>query len=302
MNVAPSTAYEATFLYITGQTGVIRLRTIDNDGAVTQAASSANIAERATGFYSAERTSPGTAGQYTLIWDDGTDAGVLATEDLNVTSDVATLDAPTGTLYVTRDEVKNALLLEGTSYSDDEIDLKCYTASRDIDDYAGTVFYDVSETRVYDADPASPVLVIDDLVTLASVEVDTDDDGTYDETWTTHDLRLEPPNNALRGFPYFRLRLLNRAGHTWPRSESAVRVTGTFGWAEVPPPIRTAAMILAIRYLKRGETPYAVVSVGAGENTAAARLARVDPDVAGAIDRLLTAQGRRLSQQSVQLT
>lgn len=115
MNIAPSTDFEAVLdAGSTGLAGTLRLKTIDNDGAVTQAASSADITEVAWGVYSAERTSPDTRGQYTLVWDGGTDADVLGIEDLVVTFSAA-VTIGTGDAYATVDELFRILKIRNPS-------------------------------------------------------------------------------------------------------------------------------------------------------------------------------------------
>jgi len=114
MQVAPETDYEAVLdLGTDGLAGTLRLRTIDNDGVVTQAASAAGITEVAFGVYSAERTSPADKGQYTLVWDDGTNAGVYGIEDLIVLS--STGEPFAGTTYATVTELMRILKIRNPS-------------------------------------------------------------------------------------------------------------------------------------------------------------------------------------------
>ena len=73
MNVAPGATYEAVIDWgATGQT--LGLRVIDNAGATTVARLTTNITEypAGSGIYARTgNTAPSTAGQYTLVWDDG---------------------------------------------------------------------------------------------------------------------------------------------------------------------------------------------------------------------------------------
>lgn len=122
---------------------------------------------------------------------------------------------------------------------------------------------------------------IDSLNTLASVAVDTTGDGSYGTTWTngTH-FYLGPVNASADGYPYKRMVLRSQNGARFPGYDNCVKITGSFGWAECPAPVAQAAQILAGRFLKRGrETPYGILTV-IGDAVTAARLGRIDPDVA----------------------
>lgn len=304
MNIQPSTAYEAVIdVGETGLVGTIGTRVNNNLGATTTAFSSANITEIAVGVYAANtRTSPGTAGQYTIIWTRGSGGEVLGVEDLLVTTDAVTA-VPGSNLYVTTDQLKTTLELAGTTYADDDIDLACEAASRAIDGYTNSRFYPTTETRYYTATWFGPRysdgftneitgssdvwLGIDDAVTVTAVTVDTDGNGSYETTWVEGtDFYLDPANAALEGQPSRRLVLRSQAGRTFPSYDRAIKVVGSFGWAAAPAQVRQAAVILAGRFLKRSrETPYGILTV-TGDAVAAARLGRIDPDVAFLLDTL----------------
>lgn len=89
MNVAASASYEAVAdLETTGLTGTCGVRVIDNAGATTTARATAGIAEypAGSGIYAKTMTAPGSAGQYTIVWDIGSTApGNMAIEELVVT-------------------------------------------------------------------------------------------------------------------------------------------------------------------------------------------------------------------------
>jgi hypothetical protein len=152
------------------------------------------------------------------------------------------------------------------------------------DAYKGTRYYPTTETRLYTGLWGSRTLGIDAVNAVTSVEVDRAGDGSFGETWTAGtDYVLEPANAALNGEPYSSLRLMR--GISFPSYVGSVRVTGSFGWADPPAMVRKAATILATRLVKRRETPYAMVIL-AGETMSAARLGRIDPDVALLLDNV----------------
>jgi hypothetical protein len=190
------------------------------------------------------------------------------------------------TLYVSRDELKDTLELAGT-YADADIDLACEAASRAVDGYTDSRFYPTTETRYYTACVYDTHISIDDAVSVSSVAVDTDGNGSYDQTWVEDtDFYLDPPNSALVGHPKRRIELRSQAGRTFPSYTRGIKVVGSFGWAETPAQVRQAARILASRFLKRSrETPYGI-QVVTGDAVALARLGRIDPDVAFLLDTL----------------
>lgn len=302
MNVKPSTSFEAVLDEgSTGLAGTIRLSLIDNIGGTTIAASSASITERAFGIYAAVRTAPGTEGQYTLVWDDGTANGIIGIEDLVVTLEDAVATIGSGNLYVTREQLKTILGRSNESYADDAIDLACSAASRMIDGYKDTRFYPTAEVRFYSADPFSSRIDIDDLVTLNSVQVDRDNDGIYEVTLVEgDDFLLDPPNAALQGrpsrsialrtgidlLPYGADTLPTLVPHVrFPTYQRGIRVDGTFGWATAPVQVTQAAVFLANRFVTRiGQAPLAVIVKTTAEAVATARLGVLDPDVKELLD------------------
>ncbi len=194
------------------------------------------------------------------------------------------------TLYVTAATLKTTLNI-GSSYADADIAVAVEAASRAVDGYTnvspGMFATTTSQTRYYTGEWGCDHIAIDPLNTLTSVTVDSDGDGAYDTTWTSGtDFMLTPDNAALDGYPYTELRLVPQAGRRFPSYLRSIRVIGLFGWATTPGAVTQATAILAGRFLKRArETPYGIVVVS-GDAVAAARLGRIDPDVAFLLDNL----------------
>lgn len=285
--VAPSTSFEATLeLGTSGLVGTLELGIYDGDTA-TQALSTANINEiSSSGVYVATRTSPGTAGQYVLIWSqDGTlDPDQVITEDLTVTTDAPAAVGGTSNLYVSAAELKSWLSITSSSH-DDEVDLVVSAASRAIDDHQNTRYYPTSETRYYEPSPRDSWLIIDDLVTLTSVKFDIDGDGTFETTLTenTH-FTLEPLNNALENKPKYILNLIPSGGYTFPGIPRSVQVVGSFGWASTPAQVKYACMIQAARYYSRRSSPFGIAALSA--DGGGMRLGKLDPDVAAILQNV----------------
>lgn len=181
--------------------------------------------------------------------------------------------------YASVGDVKAAAMLEGETFADADIQRALTAASRGLDNLCSRRFYadaDATQVRYYTPYDAC-TLSIDDLVTFTSLATDTAADGTFATSWTQNtDFVLEPLNAAADGRPYDRITLTGR-GHGFTDGVRSVKLTGKFGWSEVPAGVKEAAIILAVKIVKRvREAPFGVVAVGMDS---AMRIARSDPDV-----------------------
>jgi hypothetical protein len=289
MNVNPSTSFEAVAKFPTGLTGTLGVRIIDNAGATTIARVTAGIAEypAGSGIYAKTLTSPGTAGQYTIVWDDADDH--WAVEDLLVTTEETSAIIGSGHLYVTADDLKEILAIANETYADLAIQIAVNTASRSVDGYTGARFYTTSEVRYFTPGwHGQDAVFVTDIVSITTLEVDTDDDGTYDETWVQDtDFFLDPPNAIADGLPFTELVLNRRIRSRFPTSRNCLKVTGSFGWAATPWQVTQAAVLLANRFLTRTRSaPLGILVSAANDVVAQARLGRIDPDVAFLLDQV----------------
>jgi hypothetical protein len=127
--------------------------------------------------------------------------------------------------------------------------------------------------------PASHAIVrIDDVSTLNGfvVKIDNDDDGLFEEIVTSYS--VEPANALAKSYPLTRLVATDVY---WPIGiRPSVEITAKWGWPAVPEPVKSAAMILAGRLFKRGDSLLGVAGMG---DLGAIMLRAVDPDV----DRML---------------
>lgn len=294
MNVAPSATFENTFAPAeTGLVGTIAFGIYDGDTAIQALATTAINEIGTTGAYIATRTAPGTAGQYVLIWslDGSLDPDQIFIEDLLVTSEEGAAIGGTSNLYVTADELKEILQLTGETFADSAIDIAVSAASRACDAYKkkrGTGFYPTAGTRYYSPGVYDLEAPIDDLVSLTSVTIDADGDGSYDTTWVNGtDFYLGPVNAAADGRPYKRIVLRPQAARTFPPYINGVKVIGTFGWAETPIEVKQAAILIANHLLYRTrEAPLGVLVAAGAEAVAMARLGRIDAAAALLLDQI----------------
>lgn len=180
--------------------------------------------------------------------------------------------------YASVGDVKAAASLEGESFADPDIQRALTAASRGLDNLCSRRFYadaDATTVRYYTPYDAG-TLSIDDLIAFTSLESG-DGDGVFATTWTENtDFVFEPLNAVADGRPWDRITTTGR-GHGFPCGQRTVKLTGQFGWADVPAGVKEATIILAVKIVKRvREAPFGVVAVGLDS---AMRIARSDPDV-----------------------
>jgi hypothetical protein len=203
-----------------------------------------------------------TANDY-LVWWEVTTGG--KTQDMGEAEIRFLAHAPEANTYVELGEMKSTLELSGEIYADQDLLLAIESASRQIDAMCGTQFYlgTVGEIRKYT--PTNPLMVpIEDANAITSVV----SDGTTLVLDTDY-ARIGTPTNLLRAL---------RDNVFSVRKVNSVVVTGTFGYATVPPEVKQAAVHLAIREFKRSrEAPWALV--GLEFEGGASRIPRGDPDV-----------------------
>lgn len=181
--------------------------------------------------------------------------------------------------YVELSEVKDSLELSGEVYADDDLRLAISAASRVVEAMCGRRFDldDADQTRSY-VPYRFDFVPIDDLVTVTSIDSDLDETGSYD-IWAATDYRLEPLNNALDGWPFTQIRLTGLSDFgPFDQGVGTIRITGRYGWPEVPDEVKMATKMLASRLLKRvREAPLGIA--GMGVDGIAVRVSRSDPDV-----------------------
>ena len=181
--------------------------------------------------------------------------------------------------YATLSQVKSALRI--TDQVDDSLlNTSISAASRWIDGYCDRGFEKAAlGTAIYIPTGRMDDLVVDDLTSVTSIEIDEDLDETFVTTLRPIDFQLLP-TNARSGnldFPYSRIR--PQEDGYWPTAygRATVRVVGMFGWPDTPEAVREACILQASRLYTRLSSPVGVVSFG---DMGAIRVSRfVDPDV-----------------------
>ena len=139
-------------------------------------------------------------------------------------------------------------------------------------------------TRYYDGDGSDAMFFPEGIVSLTSVELADSTGGAY-TTIGTADWFLRPAYPSA-GWPYTSLELF---GYTFGLGYRTVKLTGAFGFAEVPALIREAVLQLASRTYNESKTRHAGV-VGMAD-TGYVQMPLYRPD---AWHRALQAYGRKI--------
>lgn len=186
------------------------------------------------------------------------------------------------TVYTTLSDVKNGLQIEDI-LDDTAIEAAILTASRQIDEYCQRFFYQEGtvqnpSVRYYTA--YNPwTLETDDIVQITELATDTGFDTPlqYQEVWNLNsDVMFEPVNNPKQGFPYTRIMAVG--SYVFPYFfPQTVKISGIFGFPEVPYAVELACKIQASRLFVRKQSPFGIA--GSVELGTVRLNSRLDPDV-----------------------
>jgi hypothetical protein len=161
--------------------------------------------------------------------------------------------------YVTEAQFR-AAIGDSSSVQQSTIEIAIQTASRRIDALCGRRFYKDTNATVRYYDRVNEVLVeVDDFWTTSGliVEVDTGDDGVYEQSWTINtDFEVLPVNGLVGAlpWPYTGLHALSTLWFTASSGRKAIKVTAKWGWAAVPDAVQMATLLIAKDLYKRPES------------------------------------------------
>lgn len=175
-----------------------------------------------------------------------------------------------GDTYATLDELKEYLQLTDETEFDERLDDALVTSSKAIERYSGRVFNDALTVSARVFNPTrSGLAFVDDFSTITGLIIKTDDDedGVFEETWTTADYQLEPLNgmrNGMTGWPYWQIRAVGPS-LSFPKlsnGRATLQVTARWGWSAVPAPVKQACLIMAAETFKLATAPLGVAGMG----------------------------------------
>ena len=185
--------------------------------------------------------------------------------------------------YCALSEIKTYIGLSGSG-QDTNLESAVESASREIDQYCGRIFYETtSQVRTYT--PTNRYeLEVDDISTVTGlvVKLDTTDDGSYDTTLTINtDFIVSPVNrsNVLdENQPITMLKILDKRSSERFDVDiiNNVQVTAKYGFSSVPSAIKQATFLQATRLFKRKDSPFS--TYGNPQTGTAELFNRFDPD------------------------
>ncbi len=150
--------------------------------------------------------------------------------------------------YATLAEARAELGISDVSDTTDDAVLEAVveSVSRAIDDFCGRRFYAATQTRYFTALRADRLLV-DDLLSVTTLK--TDDDGTYETTWTAADYYLAPYNAQLESVPepYWRIEVSEGGDYDFPvGTRRGVEIAGSWGFSATTPDVINRACLFQV--------------------------------------------------------
>jgi hypothetical protein len=185
-----------------------------------------------------------------------------------------------GDAYLTTAEFKTRSR-SASSANDAAIAAVVASASRSIEGFCGRQFNKsaTAETRYFTLprsggawyEPAPPgwlgltggetVLETGDLVSVAEIATDDDGSRTYATVWETTDFDLIPLS-PMAGWPYTAIAGSPRGTLAFPAGGRAIRISGVFGWPEVPAPVKEVCFMTANRLKSLWDAPFGLSGGG----------------------------------------
>jgi hypothetical protein len=150
--------------------------------------------------------------------------------------------------YCTLAEYKSWNSITTTNATDDTvIEDIIESVSRQIDGICGRHFFVTTAiARYFKADHGGQdMLFIDDLSSITSLAIVSDDDGdgTYENTWTSSDYNVMPYQPQNSG-PYTMIETSPQGDFVFSAQKKGNKITGLWGWAAVPDDVKVACLIM----------------------------------------------------------
>lgn len=144
--------------------------------------------------------------------------------------------------------------------------------SRDIDQLTNTYFYCYEGIRYFDGS-ANPFLPDDDILNITTLAVDEDGNGTYERTMATTDYVMYPANKYPKRM--FRTTLPSAFSGFATNIRFGVKITGVFGYADVPTPYSDSGVVVNSGGISAGATTHALAT-GLGVSFSPGMTIRID--------------------------
>lgn len=166
----------------------------------------------------------------------------------------------TASTYITLNELKSALNIDD-SVDDSALSAALTSAAGAVTAYCDRYFGQTGTigtpvTRMYRPDDRR--VFTDDLVSYTAVEYADADAASWTSIGTASVIAM-PANAATLepAHPYTSLHAISSA--EWPDADGWVRITGVWGWPAVPPQIKQATLLQAVRLATSRSVPLGIV-------------------------------------------
>jgi hypothetical protein len=186
--------------------------------------------------------------------------------------------------YVTLPEAREYVTRHSSTVDDTFLALDVTAASRAVDRTTNRQFGVVDEveerfyTPYWDRRRSRWVVDFDDLQTTTGFDPQLQDvDGV--DIGAIDDYVLEPRNAAAKGRPWERMVIRPSSTYVPTGLVDQAAFTASWGWTEVPDPVKEATLMQASRFTARRNSPYGIAG-SPDEGSEMRLLARLDPDVA----------------------
>lgn len=226
--------------------------------------------------------SPAVTGSYGLwnfVW---TGTGAVSDVSHGTFRTFALSDAVTGapSWYCGLEELKARVSSPSKPLSttfDYEITMAIQTASSFITRYCGQHFYQVTESRTFNYDSIYE-FDIDPCVSVTEFLLDYNGNFGYNTAWTQNvNYQLIQAKDSYNANdydvprPYTHVQVIGQGSggisqflpFVWPFTEmNRVQITGTWGWAVIPPNVTMACLLLATDLYRQKDAPFGVMGFG----------------------------------------
>lgn len=248
----------------------VALTVTDPSGvAVTYTWANSQISQVSTGIFAIDIVAD-AVGIWRYVWE-GTGTAIDVADGA-----FTVVVAADRTLYCTIEDLKEELGVSDTG-DDSKLTRSISAASRQIEGFTGwpRFWHDANPVaREFYADSPRTLYLLEDEVgdgiataTGLIVKVDSDGDGTFEQTLTIGtDFLLLPRNAAQRtpAWPYTELAAaLPSSSYYWPCGigRPSVQITAKWGWPTVPDDVMKACLIQAAELFKAKDTAFGVAGI-----------------------------------------
>lgn len=174
------------------------------------------------------------------------------------------MSAPSAIRYASVQELQSRLTGTFSSPESAVMESMLDAASNMVEEFTGDRFYQLAATARKFTPEWHDVLVVPSLVSVSELATDDSGNGAWGRVWASTDYVLYPWNASDEGRPYTEIHIskVSSGNHySYPAGvQRGVRVTGTWGWPQIPAPVREVVLLEAARMWGQMQSPSGVVA------------------------------------------